>query len=361
MTPKSITQHYVALDVLRGLAACAVLVVHYRHFFMEEPGAILSEAQILQMPFQPWLASVYDHGHLAVQLFWLISGFVFAAAYVGRVGKGSDFAVARIARLYPLHWLTLFIVALLQLVSVQFTSGPQIYAHNSALDFMGQLFMASNWHGFPVSSFNFPIWSVSMEIVIYALFWITLPLINKHRAKAIIPIVIIAATCNWIVRDSGQLLFQCALFFFSGVFCQHLLQKLGHKYGAALGLGTMSAIFAVFSSGTLALLLWCAAIVMIFVTMDAGKMGRAASKLQWLGDSAYGIYLWHIPVQIIILLVLDASGTSKTLASQPWFFLMFLGFVLAIARLSFLYFEMPARQWVKEKLSVPHQATAMPA
>lgn len=361
MTSKPITRHYVALDVLRGLAACAVLIVHYRHFFMNEPGALLSEAQIQQMPFQPWLALVYDHGHLAVQLFWLISGFVFAAAYVGRVATGSDFAVARIARLYPLHWLTLFIVALLQLVSVHFTGGPQIYAHNSALDFVGQLFMASNWHGFPVSSFNFPIWSVSMEIVIYALFWITLPLINQHRAKAIIATVIIAATCNWIVRDSGQLLFQCALFFFSGVFCQHLLQKFGHKYAAALGLGAVAALVGLFSSGTLALLLWCAAIVMIFVTMDAGKMGRAASKLQWLGDSAYGIYLWHIPVQIIILLMLDASGTAKTLASQPWFFLMFLGLVLAIARLSFVYFEMPARQWVKDKLSTAPHATAMPA
>jgi peptidoglycan/LPS O-acetylase OafA/YrhL len=350
MATQSKTDYYVAVDGLRGLAACAVLVVHYRHFFMEVAGSPVDEATVRQMPFQPLLAPVYESGHLAVQLFWLISGLVFAAAYLGRTCSGREFAVARVARLYPLHFLTLLLVALLQLYSVSRTGGPQIYLNNSANDFAAQLFMASNWHGFPVSSFNFPIWSVSMEIVIYAVFWSLLPLIKKHPIS-VIGIIVVAGTLDWIVRDTGQLLFQCALFFFFGCFCQQLLQRFGRSFGVILVISSVFGLAGISLDGTLSLAFLCASLVTACAGLDTGFLGKVASRFRWLGDSAYGIYLWHVPVQIGILLALTAADVPKTVAFEPWFFLMFMALVLIMARISFVYFETPARLWVQLALS----------
>lgn len=350
MTAKFKTDYYLAVDVLRGCAACAVLLVHYRHFFMEVAGDAIADTTLQRMPFHAMLAFIYEHGHLAVQLFWLISGFVFAAAYTKRACSGGDFAVARIARLYPLHLLTLLVVATLQWISIRYTGAPQIYIHNSATDFFAQIFLASNWHGFPVSSFNFPIWSVSMEIVIYGVFWIMLPLIKKHP-MSVIAIISFAGTLDWVVRGSGQMLFQCALFFFGGVFCHQLFQKFGRSFRVAIVMSSVFGLLGMLVQGTASLALLCAALVTLVSCLDAGFAGALAARLRWLGDSAYGIYLWHIPIQICILLVLKSANISSTVAFEPWFFLMFFGIVLMTARLSFVYFETPARLWVKETLT----------
>ncbi len=350
MATQSKTDYYVAVDGLRGLAACAVVAVHYRHFFMEEAGRPVDGATVRQMPFQPIFAWIYENGHLAVQLFWLISGLVFAAAYTGRTCSGRDFGIARVARLYPLHFVTLLIVALLQWYSVRYTGAPQIYIHNSGTSFFAQLFMASNWHGFTISSFNFPIWSVSMEIVIYVVFWALLPLIKKHPISGI-AIIAVSGALDWVVRDTGQLLFQCALFFFFGCFCHQLLQKLGRSPGVILGIASVFGVVGICLHGTLSLAFLCAALVTVFAGLDTGFSGKLASRFRWLGDSAYGIYLWHVPVQIAILLTLTAVNIPKTVAFEPWFFLIFVITVLITARLSFVYFETPSRVWIRQVLS----------
>jgi peptidoglycan/LPS O-acetylase OafA/YrhL len=358
MTKQHEAEYFVAVDVLRGLAACAVLVVHYRHFLMEGPGRPVSDATLMEMPYQPGLSLVSEHGHYAVQLFWLISGFVFAAAYFHRNLTGMDFVAARIARLYPLHLLTLLLVAMLQFLSMSYTGGPQIYGNNSGLNFALQLFMASNWHGFTISSFNFPVWSVSMEIVIYTAFWCVLPFIRKRPQACVMAIIAIVAILDWTVRGTGQTLFQCALFFFSGSFCHQLLRTSQTAIGKTLICGAAFASGMVLD-GEFSILFLSAAAVMSFSWINTGYALEAAKKLRWLGDSAYGIYLWHVPIQIAILLTLAALGVSKTIALEPWFFVIFIIMVVAIARLSFVYFERPAQFWIKKMLAQPTHVSAI--
>src|SRR6478735_8115761 len=84
-------QHHVALDGLRGVAALAVAVGHMGH----ETG------HPLDMSF-----------HLAVDLFFGLSGFIVATAYEQRLKAGlSPFAFAKIrfVRLYPLYLLSVLV------------------------------------------------------------------------------------------------------------------------------------------------------------------------------------------------------------------------------------------------------------
>src|ERR1700720_1477417 len=77
--------HLYAVDFARGLAPLSVFVVHYQQFFFPYAGVL---KMIFPQESQPWyhqLSIFYQQGAHAVEFFWLISGFVFAAVYV--VGK----------------------------------------------------------------------------------------------------------------------------------------------------------------------------------------------------------------------------------------------------------------------------------
>ncbi|TPV97788.1 MAG: hypothetical protein USCAAHI_02776 [Beijerinckiaceae bacterium] len=80
--PTSETPHYFAwVDFLRWFAALSVLIWHYQHFYYTSPGkSTLSDPST--QPFFKLFHVFYTYGFNAVQLFWIISGFVFANIYM---------------------------------------------------------------------------------------------------------------------------------------------------------------------------------------------------------------------------------------------------------------------------------------
>jgi peptidoglycan/LPS O-acetylase OafA/YrhL len=156
------------LDILRTIAAVGVLIWHYQHFYFLQAGQN-SLAAIYTQPFYNYLILFYHKGFVFVQLFWVISGFIFCARYLNNnyVVSAKEFFINRFARLYPLHFITLLTVALLQYISNEWFQIYQIYPYNDFRHFILNLFLVSHW-GFQKGwSFNAPIWSVSVEIPIY--------------------------------------------------------------------------------------------------------------------------------------------------------------------------------------------------
>ena len=97
------SNRFFELDVFRGLAAFGVLLYHYTSNYTGY-GEHSSEMRF----YFPW-------GRLAVELFFIISGFVIILT-LDRTKKGRDFVFKRFARLYPAYWaaviLTFTIVAI---------------------------------------------------------------------------------------------------------------------------------------------------------------------------------------------------------------------------------------------------------
>jgi len=92
------------LDLLRFLAALAVLAFHYLVAYASVWGDRPAE-------LFPALAPIAGLGILGVELFFVISGFVILMTVWGR-GLGA-FARSRLVRLYPAYWLSLIAVAAL--------------------------------------------------------------------------------------------------------------------------------------------------------------------------------------------------------------------------------------------------------
>ena len=345
------TARYHVLDVFRGLAALSVLIWHYQHFYLATPGATFPEALRRTQPFFAVLSPFYEHGYLAVNMFWLMSGFVFAAVYVGRLSKARDFAINRLARLYPLHLLTLLLVACLQMTSLAVTGHWEIYGNNDAAHFGLQLFMASNWFTATTFSFNGPIWSVSIEVVFYVLFWISLPFIYERGVVGPLIVAMMFWSAERFIHSAQNLILDCGFYFFLGVACCIIggtlrARTLGFT---ALLIGCLGMLMYRVSPGhviSTALPMWLFAALMAMVALEP-LLGRAFGRLAWIGDSTYGIYLWHVPLQIALLIVLDGLIGSRSAVRSPYFFVVFVAVVVMVARLSFLFYERPMRRWVR--------------
>ncbi len=93
------------IDILDLLRPCAALMVVLYHF------AFRGQFQMIPFSIPAW-SPVAKYGYLGVDLFFIISGFVIAMSAEGRTVR--QFAISRIARLYPAFWaccLLSFLVA----------------------------------------------------------------------------------------------------------------------------------------------------------------------------------------------------------------------------------------------------------
>src|SRR5215467_4779870 len=164
------------LDGLRGVAAIAVMLFHFNTFFL--PPA--------RLPF-------VGRAYLAVDLFFLSSGFVMAHVY-GRLlarnwrAPGWEFARACCARICPL-----FAVATLAMtIAVALFKAPLIKVSFTANSLWLQPFLLRHW-AYDLS-WDYPSWSISTEAeaYIFFVFGAGLLLTGKHPR-------LIAACCVAVV------------------------------------------------------------------------------------------------------------------------------------------------------------------
>ena len=344
------------IEVLRFVCAFAVLIWHYQHFFFvglfdEAQGAAMRPA----FPFYRLLRHLYEHGHWPVQIFWVVSGFIFYWTYAGPIFERrtslGDFVTRRFSRLYPLHIVTLVLVATLQ--SLYFHSHGQsyIYGPNNTSAFFAQLFFASNWFAWQPFTFNGPIWSISAEILIYGGFFCVVRALGSNVFAAIT----VSVLAWFIFRSSigNQLIsenvFECAtLFFTGGVACW--LSK--HRYAIALAACALAIALGLLAAGIVeshfgAAIFLAPCVVLAFVWLGQSKMGVVMRPFASLGNATYSSYLIHFPIQLAVVITTDALGLSRSLFASPVAFLAYLATVTASALLVYRLFEAPAQNRIR--------------
>src|SRR6056297_2758493 len=199
------------VDFSRGIAALIVAAVHWKRFMVEYPWGTYSAGGLIE-PLARHLGPLYEYGPLAVQFFWLISGFIFAHVYGATKIGFLGFAGRRIARLIPLHLLTLFMVAALQIGFVLLI-GTTLFYTADAYHFVLNLLFIPSFGLESGLSFNGPIWSVAVELPIYAFFWLT---VARLRLNAVIALGISAVF--FLLQDVTTFtqVDYCGLMFFVG-------------------------------------------------------------------------------------------------------------------------------------------------
>lgn len=342
--------HYPILDGLRGTAALLVVIFH------------LCEAVYPVNAENP-----LHHGYLAVDFFYLLSGFVVGYAYDDRWGKMSVWNFFKI-RLIRLHPMVIFGVVV---GAIGFWLDPYSPGHDqvSLLKILGVMIISFTLLPAPdirgwgeTHTLNGPCWSLLQEYIaniIYAL-------IGRRLSKTILWLVVILSaialtiTAIWH-KDVGTgwsyetfwIAFVRMMFpFFAGL----LLFRLGKLIRIPMAYGICSAVLA---------LLFClptfkynglyeaACIILVFpliVAAGAGGTisGRWAKLCKFFGDVSYPIYITHYPFIYIYTFWIATRKPSHSTIIPVAIGLFF--FFIALAYASLKLYDEPVREWLRKKL-----------
>lgn len=358
----------LGLEIIRFTCALSVLLWHYRHFYsISGSPDFVQSAQPLYKLFAPF----FDYGLFGVQLFWGISGFIFfwkyGAAIADRAVSGGKFFLLRFSRLYPLHFATLLLVAVLQPFHVALSGQSFIYQDNGASSFMAQLFMATHWGGPAAYTFNGPIWSVSAEVAVYALFFLAV----RHFGAGwrTITVALAASVIGLSAGLASPVLF-CACYFFCGGAAARLFLD-ARVSGRATVLARMSLILltaicgyvwlgdvALNQQSLTVLLLVGTPPLLIVGAQDWKLLDRWPSAIQAAGNLTYSTYLIHFPLQLAVAIGSAAIGIVLPVQS-PLFLIAYLASTIIVGRWLFLRFERPAQSWIRRRALAPHLASAL--
>ncbi len=155
--------------------------------------------------------NIFAEGYIGVTFFFILSGFILSQAYSCRLptsgGEIHDFCVARLARVVPLHLLTVAASIPLFVLEIKHSYGLEAVVQLSVNAALLQSFVpCPSWY----FSFNAPSWSLSVELMFYALF----------------PLLALVSNRNLIFLPGITLLAKICLFGFAPQFYDHFLQYI---------------------------------------------------------------------------------------------------------------------------------------
>jgi peptidoglycan/LPS O-acetylase OafA/YrhL len=287
------SDRFEEIDVLRGLAAICVVVSHYSSHCV---------SFFRQAPFGLNLETIY--GFHAVQLFFIISGFVISLT-LERSKSLGDFAFSRFSRLYPAYWAALTLMVAIEVV----VFGQSLWIGGFATN----LTMFQEFIGF--ANLDNVFWSLTVELSFYAIMAVLF-------ATRLLPhLEVVAAlwlglACLWSLLDQHLgirlptflpriLILQQVPFFAAGITFYRIKMKRATAQRVALMVAALAAAAWIdgvrgmdtAAVGWLDVLQRAGIAVMLFATFGLAVSGRlriAVSPVTlWLGAISYSIYLSH--------------------------------------------------------------------
>jgi peptidoglycan/LPS O-acetylase OafA/YrhL len=340
-------QRYLTLDALRGVAALAVVVVHV--------------PMVLGLPQQV-------SSGLAVDLFFILSGFVVEHAYGDHLRHEmtfSRFITVRMIRLYPLYVVGLTVYALFFLARQMWLPRGLVPAVLLAL-----LYLPTP----PSISFDptflFPVnpvsWSLFCELfvnVLYALFMVRLSARYLFSIIVVFGVVLVVEKTYlqavvdtfgpWSVLLDG---IPRALFsFFAGVLLYGLAPKHRSWAASPIAILLLIAIF-VFNFGKQVQPIY--ELVVILIVFPALVLYAALaiphtplSKVYvLLGTISYPTYVIHMPL-VLWISAFFPRVMGRGLASRaPWSGLFLIFAILIAAYVLDKEYDQPVRRWLRQRL-----------
>jgi peptidoglycan/LPS O-acetylase OafA/YrhL len=196
-SPRPVMARLDGLTGLRFFAAIYVVVFHYA-----TPALLGAPRGVLNVALS---------GYVAVDFFFILSGFILAYNYMTPAGafKGTRrrFWVARFARIYPAYALS-FLLCLPMVARATFrgtSTGLAFYRFLRSLGIVAV--MQQSWLPWMALWGNAPAWSLSVEAFFYLIFPLAAFCLGKLSVRACLPALMIvwlmglAAPTAWVVTD----------------------------------------------------------------------------------------------------------------------------------------------------------------
>jgi peptidoglycan/LPS O-acetylase OafA/YrhL len=354
--------HYEILDGLRGVASIIVVTFH-----------IFQGDRFHQ---------IINHGYLAVDFFFLLSGFVVSYAYDDRWGKMTqwDFYKRRLIRLQPMVILGTIIGAIL--FYPQACAIFPLIATTPVWKLLLVMLVGFTILPLPISAdirgqqemhpLNAPVWSLFFEYIANILY----ALIVRRFSKTLLTILVVLSACFLvqflIMGPQGDVIggwsinglqlhigFARLLYpFFAGILLCRMGKLIHVKNAFAIcSLLLVIVLFIPRIGGPNKL--WmngiyeAISIIIVFpliVSIGAGgsiSNGFANKVCCFLGAISYPLYITHYPLIYLYSALSVNHKFPKHTTSLFGIFVLFLS--ITIAYVSLKFYDEPAREWLKKR------------
>lgn len=342
---------FQTLDGLRGVGAFLVVMRHVPVFF----GPI-------QVP----------ESFLAVDLFYLVSGFVVAHAYGDRLRAGGffrGFLKTRLIRLYPLYLFGLalgVIPATLAVVNDPagwWTSTKLFEAVVTGL-VMIPLFPGLGANG---SSLDGPTWTLLPELIANAVYALAIRFMTLWVLAAIVVVCgagLVVAELHYGTLDVGYsptdqwgALARVGFSFFAGVLAFRLVGDRKRISGwvawgcvavltAALAYSPSDAVVPYYELGLV--FLGFPALLVVAARFEPGA--RSGRWFSFIGLVSYGVYILHKPLGNLALAALGAGVRIPTDARGLILGAVFLTVLVGLSWALDVFYDAPLRRWLRARL-----------
>lgn len=376
---------YEILDGLRGVAALMVVAFHLLETYSKGPSE-----------------QIINHGYLAVDFFFVLSGFVIGYAYDDRWGKMSigTFFKRRLVRLHPMVVAgTLIGAALFFFAGTAFPKTMEVEGWKFALCLVMGLLMIPCGMGLDIrgwgetNSFNGPNWSLTYEYIaniLYAFIFRHLPKAALAVLCAVFAVFTLDLTLGWdifglfpngpqynviggwsltaqqIYVGFARLLYP----FLCGLLISRILplrRSESNPSGSPIHLKggfwwCALAIVVIFSVPCIGgrQCLWdglyqavCILIVFpLLVLAGAGSVttdAKSTAVCKWMGEISYPLYITHFP-----LMYMQMNWVAEHADAPLWQHItvsagvFFVAIILAWGLLKI--YDTPVREWLKKTL-----------
>lgn len=348
---RTLKDRFVTLDAMRGVAALAVVL---RHFEIETGG-------------HPPRFS-----YLAVDLFFILSGFVLAYRYDSKFSEGMrcrDFLAARVVRLYPVYAIGLVLSLLV---------GVSVYANGlnrtgfAVAGTLGLLGLPSPLTP-PAKAFfplNYVFWSLFLEFwianVCFAFLWRAIRGRTLYLLVGALAVGLLVNERFFYTLDVGFSwgnalggLIRVGFGFYAGVALARLREthppRLAVPSWAVLALLIM--IFFAPLNGRLAHLFELITVITVFPALlhwGAEAKERFPQIGKALGDASYIAYAIHLPLLFVALRVAVGPHPTGASYSLPFhstlvYSLGFCAFIGCLAWIIDLTVDWPLRKALRTK------------
>ncbi|GAP71738.1 acyltransferase [Candidatus Symbiothrix dinenymphae] len=374
--------HYEILDGLRGVAAIAVLLFH------------IFEAYTLD-PYEKFV----NHGYLAVDFFFVLSGFVIGYAYDDRWKKMSlgNFLKRRLIRLHPMVtmgmvlgavlfyfgaspafpiiadipvWkLLLFLVLGIFLIptppSMDIRGWQEMYTLDAPCWSLFYEYIANILYGLFIRKFSTKLLSVLVFLAACATIHLAMTMgevgggweFSSHHLRSGFTRLIYPFFAGMLLYRLGKLtrlknaFFWCSAFLLVVFFMPRLG---GHSHLWMNGIYESVVIILVFP-------------LIVYLGASGEVTGKYASKVcKFLGNISYPVYIVNYPVVYIWAGYLSKQNYDATMtlydkfAQSYWVALLVFVATIAVSYVCLKLYDEPVRKWLNKKVLKPHTAASKP-
>lgn len=316
-----------------------------------------------------WLSdNVFQEGYIGVGFFFMLSGFILAYNYKSKFSikeiDKKNFWIMRLARVYPLHLLTLYLSVPLVLMLWNYNlTGIQ-------LPFFLNLFLLQSYILPPFEyywSFNTVSWSISDEMFFYFLFPFIINFLNRKKELLITMVILAGVAIPFLMLKTSSMDMRPVWFyihpifrivdFLIGILLYEIYLKMKSnkilKFASILEFSAvlLFVLFFLFHNSVpqvyrYSCYYWLpiSSIILIF-SFQKGFFSRLFSNkhLVYLGEISYGFYMFHaLVIQYFIIL-----NTSYSVIDNYYLLVFFmLCFSIFLSAISHTAFEKPINKYI---------------